>query len=70
MTHFSIPDAVLKQHIAIVGKTGSGKTSTEKLAVEQVVESGARVCDPDFVVTGMTVDVATGCIVSIEVRTR
>jgi hypothetical protein len=49
MTHFSIPEAVLKQHIAILGKTGSGKTSTEKLAVEQVVESGARVCVLDTV---------------------
>jgi hypothetical protein len=26
--------------------------------------------DPDFVVTGLTVDVATGCIVSIETETR
>ena len=49
MTKFSIPGAVLKQHIAILGKTGSGKTSTEKLAVEQVVAAGARVCVLDTV---------------------
>lgn len=39
-----IPTAVLAQHIAIIGKTGSGKTSTGKLLVEQVVPEGARVC--------------------------
>jgi uncharacterized protein len=49
VTRFSFPDAVLKQHIAILGKTGSGKTSTEKLAVEQVVAAGARVCVLDTV---------------------
>lgn len=42
----SIPPAVLGQHSAFLGKTGSGKTSTAKLAVEQIVrkEPGARVC--------------------------
>jgi len=44
MTAFKFPDAALSQHIAIVGKTGSGKTSTAKLAVEQVAGAGARVC--------------------------
>lgn len=44
MTNHTIPDAALSQHIAILGKTGSGKTSTAKLAVEQVVAGGARVC--------------------------
>jgi hypothetical protein len=39
-----IPSAILKQHVAILGKTGSGKTSTAKLMVEQVVAEGARVC--------------------------
>jgi hypothetical protein len=39
-----IPDAVLAQHLAILGKTGSGKTSTEKVIIEQVVDGGFRVC--------------------------
>ena len=41
-----IPTAALKQHIAFLGKTGSGKTSTAKLAVEQILreDPGARVC--------------------------
>lgn len=39
-----IPDAALQQHVAILGKTGSGKTSTAKLAVEQIVRAGSRVC--------------------------
>src|SRR5438132_11090747 len=38
------PKESLNQHIAILGKTGSGKTSTAKLAIEQVVGDGARVC--------------------------
>lgn len=41
---FKIPAGVLAQHIAVLGKTGSGKTSTAKLCVEQVVADGARVC--------------------------
>jgi len=40
----SLPAAILSQHIAVLGKTGSGKTSTAKLAIEQVVADGARVC--------------------------
>jgi DNA helicase HerA-like ATPase len=40
----AIPTEVLRHHTAILGKTGSGKTSTEKLAVEQVVDEGYRVC--------------------------
>jgi uncharacterized small protein (DUF1192 family) len=41
-----IPTAALKQHIAFLGKTGSGKTSTAKLAVEQILRDDptARVC--------------------------
>lgn len=41
---FPIPAAALLHHIAVLGKTGSGKTSTAKLIVEHVVDDGARVC--------------------------
>lgn len=41
--------AILAQHTAILGKTGSGKTSTAKLAIEQVTTEGARVCILDTV---------------------
>jgi hypothetical protein len=44
MTKHAIPDDVLKAHIAVLGMTGSGKTSTEKLIIEQAVAEGARVC--------------------------
>jgi hypothetical protein len=44
MTAFKFPAGVLAQHTAVLGKTGSGKTSTAKLMVEQVVAGDARVC--------------------------
>ena len=44
MTGFKFPAGVLAQHTAVLGKTGSGKTSTAKLMIEQVVAEGARVC--------------------------
>lgn len=44
----AVPDSFtageLRDHIAILGMTGSGKTSTGKLAIEQVAMHGARVC--------------------------
>lgn len=45
----TIPIEVLAQHTAILGKTGSGKTSTAKLAVEQVAGEDFRVCVLDTV---------------------
>lgn len=47
----AIPDQVLAQHVAFLGKTGSGKTSTAKLAVEQILreDAAARVCVLDTV---------------------
>lgn len=44
MTRFRFLPEILAQHVAVLGKTGSGKTSTAKLAIEQVVAEGARVC--------------------------
>jgi len=44
MSSHAIPEVALLQHLGVLGKTGSGKTSTAKLAIEQVVASGARVC--------------------------
>lgn len=49
MSHFSFDKATLAQHAAIIGKTGSGKTSTSKLAIEQVVAEGFRVCILDTI---------------------
>lgn len=43
-TKSAIPEAVLKKHTAVFGMTGSGKTSTVKLLIEQVVHGGSRVC--------------------------
>ncbi|MGH7747902.1 MAG: helicase HerA domain-containing protein, partial [Candidatus Dormibacteria bacterium] len=43
MTHFPIPIGIFDQHVADLGKTGSGKTSTAKLAVEEVAKD-SRVC--------------------------
>jgi uncharacterized protein len=42
MQRKAIPDVVLLAHTAILGKTGSGKTSTAKRAIEQL--DGFRVC--------------------------
>lgn len=41
---FLIPDAALMNNIAILGKTGSGKTTVIKDEIEHIVPPGARVC--------------------------
>jgi|SRR5262245_3692240 len=55
---FPIPDSALAQHIAILGKTGSGKTTAAKGAVELIldtVDDAARPCiiDPTGAWWGM-----------------
>jgi DNA helicase HerA-like ATPase len=42
MKKYNVPQKVLAQHTAILRKTGSGKTSTRKLAVEQVEGTALR----------------------------
>lgn len=44
MTASVIPSASLDQHMAILGKTGSGKTYTAKGAVEQLVRAHRQTC--------------------------
>lgn len=39
-----IPPAALLQHVAILGKTGSGKTYAAKGIVEDLLRAGRRVC--------------------------
>lgn len=41
---FPLPDETLIDHIACLGKTGSGKSSTARLIVEHVVAQDYRVC--------------------------
>jgi len=41
---FFLPKAAIDQHIAILGKTGSGKTFTAKLIVEHVLNQNRQVC--------------------------
>lgn len=50
-----IPIEALKQHTAIVGKTGSGKTYTARGAAEELLDAGERVCvvDPTGVWWGL-----------------
>ena len=53
-----IPETVLEQHIAILGKTGSGKSYTAKGIVETLLEQKQRVCviDPTGVWWGLRAD--------------
>ncbi len=49
LRHFPIPDEALASHLAALGKTGAGKTSTVKAIVEQVATNGFRVCVLDTI---------------------
>lgn len=55
MTAHPIPDSALEKHIAILGKTGSGKTVAAKGMVERILDAGGRVCmvDPTGVWHGL-----------------
>jgi hypothetical protein len=44
MTRTFLPDAALAQHVAILGKTGAGKTWAARGIVESLLDSGRRVC--------------------------
>lgn len=52
---YPIPAKALAQHIAILGKTGSGKTTAAKAAVETIIDAAGRVCviDPTGAWWGM-----------------
>lgn len=43
-TNREIPDAALTQHLAVLGKTGSGKSSTLRLIVERLLDREEPVC--------------------------
>lgn len=47
MTRQPIPEAVLSQHVAILGKTRSGKSSVARLMVEGLLDSERPVCVVD-----------------------
>ena len=47
MSH-PIPDAVLAQHLAVLGKTGSGKSYLTRSIVERLLDAGRRVCILDY----------------------
>lgn len=54
----AIPDRVIEQHIAILGKTGSGKSYCAKGIAERLLFQGKRVCiiDPTGVWWGLRCD--------------
>jgi hypothetical protein len=44
MDTLPVPPAVLEKHVAVLGKTGSGKSNTAKVFVEHLLDRGERVC--------------------------
>lgn len=44
MTGLPIPEATLDQHIAILGKTRSGKSSAMRILIEHLLDAGKPVC--------------------------
>ncbi len=45
---FILPEGAIKQHVAILGKTGSGKSSTARYIAEHLLDQSKRVCVIDF----------------------
>ena len=58
MTHHPVPAEALTKHIAILGKTGSGKSNLAKTIAEQLLLAGERVCviDPTGTWWGLRLD--------------
>ena len=46
-TRFPIPDAALSQHILLLGKTRSGKSSKMRVIVERFLDKKKPVCIVD-----------------------
>lgn len=61
MDEITIPEDALLHHLAILGKTGSGKTTAAKGWIEKLLDDARRVCivDPTGVWWGLRLD-ATG----------
>lgn len=55
MKDYPIPEIAMENHIAILGKTGCGKTYAAKGMIERLLDKGARVCviDPTSVYFGL-----------------
>src|SRR6267154_1592679 len=53
-----VPEAALQQHIAVLGKTGSGKTYAAKGIVERLLDQHRQVCtlDPTGAWWGLRLD--------------
>lgn len=48
-----ISDAALQQHLAILGKTGAGKSFAARSIVERLLDAGRRVCVLDYTACGL-----------------